>query len=204
MNRKDPSVEFIIVQDFKENRRKCTARPLERLAGVELLRLGRPRPGEPPIAIPGGIWLEVGAPTLAADDRGLLDGGGRVIVLDASWARLDPLSRRLRVADGRRAERRSLPGRIVTAYPRRSKVREDPAGGLATVEAVFAATVVLAEPRPELLAGYRWAAEFLRLNAAALEDLGWDPLQDISRPRAPPGAASALRVVDESAPRGTA
>jgi pre-rRNA-processing protein TSR3 len=203
LNEKDPRVQFIIVQDFKENRRKCTARPLEGVAGIECLRLRRPRPGEPPAAIPGGIWLDVGAPPLAAEDRALLEGGGRVIVLDASWARVDPLSHRLRVAEGARAERRSLPGRLVTAYPRRSKLREDPPAGLATVEAVFAVTVVLGEPRPELLEGYRWAPEFLRLNAEALRDLGWDALRDVPRPGTPPGADSAPRDAGRDAPRGS-
>ena len=53
---------------------------------------------------------------------------------------------------------------LVTAYPRRSRLFADPAQGLASVEALYAALAILGRPRPELLEGYRWASEFLRAN----------------------------------------
>jgi pre-rRNA-processing protein TSR3 len=69
---------------------------------------------------------------------------------------------------GARLERRSLPRALTTAYPRRSKLFVDPAAGLATVEAIFAVTAILGEPRPEVLAAYPWAEEFVRRNRAVL------------------------------------
>jgi pre-rRNA-processing protein TSR3 len=59
--------------------------------------------------------------------------------------------------------RRRLPP-LATAYPRKSRVFEDPERGLASIEALYAALALLGDVRPELLGSYRWAREFLRLN----------------------------------------
>jgi len=53
---------------------------------------------------------------------------------------------------------------VQTAYPRVSKTYDDPAGGLATVEALYAAYRLLGRPTEGLLDHYRWAEEFLRRN----------------------------------------
>ena len=67
---------------------------------------------------------------------------------------------------------RSLPDGIRTAYPRRSKLFDDPEGGLASVEALFAATAIVGIPRFDLLDHYRWADQFLELNAKRFEQWG--------------------------------
>jgi pre-rRNA-processing protein TSR3 len=59
--------------------------------------------------------------------------------------------------------RRRLPP-LATAYPRKSRQFEDPASGLASVEALYAALAILGEARPDLLAQYRWAQGFLDAN----------------------------------------
>jgi len=58
---------------------------------------------------------------------------------------------------------RSLPP-LVTAYPRSSKVSEDPEGGLATIEALYAAYRILGRDTSALLDHYRWGQEFIELN----------------------------------------
>ena len=58
---------------------------------------------------------------------------------------------------------RSLSG-YRTAYPRVSKQGTDPDNGLASVEALFIAYLILGRPTVGLLDHYRWAEEFLRLN----------------------------------------
>ena len=63
---------------------------------------------------------------------------------------------------------RSLPP-WQTAYPRASKLYEDPAGGLATIEALFAAYHILARDTAGLLGEYHWAGEFLQRNAERIE-----------------------------------
>lgn len=105
------------------------------------------------------------------DPRGELlstaDRGADLLLVDCSWRRVPRL---LRTVDGPLRPRR-LP-HLVTAYPRRSRTFPDPAEGLASVEALFAATLLLGRPWPELLAAYRWREEFLRENpslAAALD-----------------------------------
>jgi len=100
------------------------------------------------------IWLHPDGEELGPADRGI-----GLLLIDCTWRRLRTLSKRV---DGELLRRR-LPT-FVTAYPRRSKLTPDPVHGLASVEALFAAIALLDAPRPELLAQYRWAAEFLAAN----------------------------------------
>jgi pre-rRNA-processing protein TSR3 len=167
-------IRFLIVQDYKENPRKCTALPIADLKGVELLRFRRPPRGDPPVEIPGGIWLDIDAPVLEERDRSHLRdeqiagdeviNGLRVVVFDATWRRIGALAERVVVREGDTLVKRSLPHGLETAYPRRSKIAADPARGLATVEAMFAVTALLGAERMELLARYRWADRFLAAN----------------------------------------
>jgi pre-rRNA-processing protein TSR3 len=55
-----------------------------------------------------------------------------------------------------------------TAYPRSSKLFEDPEAGLATIEAIYAAYVQTGRNPAGLLDNYRWGDEFLRRNADRL------------------------------------
>ncbi|MFM7921442.1 MAG: hypothetical protein ACKPJJ_14570, partial [Planctomycetaceae bacterium] len=61
---------------------------------------------------------------------------------------------------------RSLPS-LKTAYPRKSEIYEDPEGGLATIEALYAALRILRRPVAGLLDSYYWRQQFLNLN-------GWE------------------------------
>lgn len=94
---------------------------------------------------------------LTPDDRyrGLL-------VLDGTWKLVQPME----------AEFCGIPIRTLlpwrTAYPRTSKLYEDPAAGLATVEALFAAYVQMGRPTDGLLDDYYWRDRFLELNAELL------------------------------------
>jgi ribosome biogenesis protein Tsr3 len=175
------ALRYWVVQDHKENRRKCTAERLRGAPGVELVRLSACGWGGPPVEVPAGLVLEVGAPLLEREDRRFLEPQGCVVVLDATWARIPALRRRLGVGGAPALVARSLPADFATAYPRASKVHEDPKSGLATVEAMFAASVVLGEARPDFLDGYRWREEFLRINAGALAQ--WRSAA--TRPRSP-------------------
>jgi pre-rRNA-processing protein TSR3 len=56
---------------------------------------------------------------------------------------------------------------VKTAYPRKSEIYEDPEGGLATIEALYAALQILRRPTTGLLDSYYWRQQFLQLN-------GWD------------------------------
>lgn len=172
--RQDGRIGFFVIQDYKENRRKCTVQPLLGSKGLEVLRLGIPVPGEELLGVPPGILLEVDAPRLRLEDAGYLEAGGRFILLDATWIRLESLGCRLDLAGASDLQRRSLPADFQTAYPRHSKVFKDPVGGLASVEAMFVATVILGVARVDFLRQYRWSGEFLEFNREVLSRYGWE------------------------------
>ncbi len=64
---------------------------------------------------------------------------------------------------------RSLPA-WKTAYPRTSKLFEDPGQGLATIEAIYAAYKILGREAESLLSEYRWAEEFRELNCSLIQE----------------------------------
>ena len=67
---------------------------------------------------------------------------------------------------------RSLPPNFETAYPRRQDDCPDPSKGLASIEALYLAYVILGRDPTGLLDLYHWKEEFLEKNAEGL--LGLD------------------------------
>ena len=98
----------------------------------------------------------MGGPELSESDS---DAG--LLVLDGTWklaARMETAYQEIPV--------RTLP-QTQTAYPRTSKIFEDPCGGLATVEAVYAALRIMQRPLNGILESYYWADKFLEANGWA-------------------------------------
>lgn len=181
-------MRFLVIQDYKENRAKCSLTPLEGDEALTFVRLAHPsRPSVRP-RLDDGVLLHVDGPPLERADAALLEGGPLVLI-DCTWARVPVVLRRVEIPSGSRLARRSLPSGFVTAYPRRSKLFEDPEVGLASVEALFAATVVLGQPRLELLESYRWAKPFLERNIDLIRELC-------------PGARLSASLLDLDAPLG--
>ncbi len=143
-------MDILILRDPREPRAKCSLTALAGMAGVRVVAY---RPGRR-LAAGERVLLHPDGEELASDDR-----GRDLLLIDCAWRRVPQL---LATVDGRLQPRR-LPS-LVSAYPRRSKVFPDPAGGLASLEALYAATVVLGQPRPDLLERYRWKAQFLAAN----------------------------------------
>ena len=143
-------MHILIAHDPREPANKCSVTPLRGMAGIDFVPLRKAT------RLDAGrrIWLDVEGEELSAADRGL-----DLLIIDCTWRRVAKLARRI---EGDLVRRRLPP--LVTAFPRRSKLVPDPAHGLASVEALYAATVILGSPRPELLAQYRWAEEFLAAN----------------------------------------
>lgn len=165
-----PPPRILIIQHFKENPKKCTVTAIRDRPGIEV-RVMRPGPsGYPAIEVEGGILLAVGAPPLTAGDRPLLEGDRRLVLIDANWVKVPRILRLLKPREP--LVPRSLTAEVRTAYPRRSKVFEDPPEGLASVEALAAALAILGSPDPALLDGYIWKDRFLELNRAFLESAG--------------------------------
>ncbi|MEX0715303.1 MAG: hypothetical protein WD066_01885, partial [Planctomycetaceae bacterium] len=139
----------IIVVHPRERRSKCSVEPLRERGGFVFWTY----PERGPEPLDDYVRLGIGGPLLGPDDadRGLL-------ILDGTWRRAAVMER-----DYADVPVRSLSA-WRTAYPRVSKTFEDPAEGLATIEALFAAYTALGRDTRGLLDDYRWAERFLELN----------------------------------------
>lgn len=144
------ATEVLILRDPRESAAKCSLTPLRGLERIRFLRWEH----SARYAVGRRLLLHPDGPPLAR-----ADAGTDLLLIDCAWRRLPRL---LASVDGELLSR-SLPP-LSTAYPRRSKLFADPERGLASVEALYAALCLLGEPRPELLAAYRWRADFLAAN----------------------------------------
>ncbi len=143
--------DTVIVVHPKERRSKCTILPLRGTPGLRFARSTSLRATGP---LDGYIRLDVDAPPLTADDA-----GRGLLLLDGTWRWVEDLA----LPFGS-LETRSILG-VHTAYPRGAAIGELPHGGLATVEALYAAYRILGRPTDGLLDRYYWAAQFLALNS---------------------------------------
>ncbi len=147
-----PFPPTILIIHPKEKRAKCSLEPLRGRADLRFV----PYAAKQPLELPGYIRLSVdGAPLTVAD------AGHGVLLIDGSWRHAGRMH-----AHFAGVPPRSLAG-FSTAYPRVSKTFADPAGGLASLEALYIAYRILGRPTAGLLDAYRWRDEFLRRN-------GWE------------------------------
>lgn len=139
----------VILVHPRERRSKCSVEPLRK--HPDFLFVNWPAPV--PISLDGYVRLGLGGPVLSEADR-----HSGLLLLDGTWrlaAAMVPHCQHLPV--------RSLPP-VITAYPRRSRLFEDPAEGLATIEALYAACRILGRNTTGLLDKYYWKTEFLQRN----------------------------------------
>ncbi len=94
------------------------------------------------------------------------DASHPLLLLDANWRHAAKMRRAVEPVKAR-----SIPPGWQTAYPRHSKIHTDPAVGLATVEALYAALCTLGCRDDTLLRFYPWRNAFLNLNRNHLPDL---------------------------------
>jgi pre-rRNA-processing protein TSR3 len=175
---------IVAIRHPREKRSKCSLTPVEALSGT-LFR--RANPGFSYDGT-GHILLAPGAPEISPEDAfatseelaafvasgrrhlALAAPDGRplrpVLLLDSVWRLLPGVRAKI---VGNPVER-SLPAWVRTAYPRSSKMTEDPECGLATVEALYAALRLMGMDCPELLDGYLWKEAFLEVFDAGLRD----------------------------------
>jgi pre-rRNA-processing protein TSR3 len=142
----------IIVRHSHENPRKCSILPLRGRPDLVFLNY----PVAHPPALEGYVRLAA-----EGEELGPADAGRGLLLLDGSWRWAGAMTR-----DFQHVPPRSLHG-WRTAYPRVSKQGTDPENGLASVEALFVAYLILGRPTDGLLEHYRWAEEFVRLNHLA-------------------------------------
>lgn len=143
-------MDVLILRDPRESVRKCSLTSLRGAPGVRFVDY---HPEQ---------RLSAGPRLLLHPEGSLLgeeDAGRDLLLIDCAWRRLP---RVLSTVDGQLESRRLPP--LTTAYPRRSRIFQDPPAGLASIEALYAASVLLGQPRPEWLEGYHWREEFLAAN----------------------------------------
>jgi pre-rRNA-processing protein TSR3 len=147
-----PEPDVLVLRDPRESLRKCSLTPLRGARGVRFVDY---QPALHLIAGPRVLLHPDG------EELGPADRGRALLLIDCSWRRVPTL---LRCVHGELDARR-LP-ELASAYPRRSKTFADPARGLASIEALYAAAFLLGLQRPEWLACYRWRERVLELNPA--------------------------------------
>ena len=133
----------------KEKIRKCSLRFLHERPEMTFLRGNQ-----------GFVFDATGFTLLAVDAEPLStkDNERPLLLLDSTWRWLPQL---LACVSGEPIHR-SIPGNVRTAYPRISKVFEDPEAGLASIEALYLARKLLGDDDPSLLDGYHWKDQFLQ------------------------------------------
>ena len=142
----------IIVVHPREKRSKCSVEALRVRDGFSFFTFAN----KVTVPLDGVVRLGMGGEELSE-----ADAAAGLLVLDGTWKlarKMEPFYQGVPV--------RTLPN-IKTAYPRTSKISQDPDGGLATVEAVYAALRIMKRPLNGLLDHYHWKDSFLKLN-------GWD------------------------------
>ena len=139
-------IPISIVRHPKERRSKCSLTPLEGRTDISFHKLCEGRSFD----MTGFTVLVLGAPGISR-----ADAGRPLLLLDSTWRLLPQIEAHL-VGEG---VRRTLPS-VATAYPRVSKIAEDPPGGLASVEALYLAKLLLGERDDSLLEAYYWRESF--------------------------------------------
>ncbi len=141
--------QVIVIRHPKERKSKCSLAPLHNHRGITFHNAHKNFRFD----ATGYILLTLNAPPLSA-----LDAGHPFIILDSTWHLIPQLETCI---EGEPI-RRSLPPKIKTAYPRISKIYEDPEGGLASIEALYVAMKIVGKDNLSLLDGYHWKEQFLR------------------------------------------
>ena len=138
-----------VIRHQKEKISKCSLRFLHERPEMTFLR-----------GNPGFVFDATGFTLLAVDAEPLStkDNERPLLLLDSTWRWLPQL---LACVSGEPIHR-SIPGNVRTAYPRISKVFEDPEAGLASIEALYLARKLLGDDDPSLLDGYHWKDQFLQ------------------------------------------
>ncbi|MFQ5730864.1 MAG: hypothetical protein ACE5KM_02800 [Planctomycetaceae bacterium] len=144
----------IIVVHPRERRSKCSVNGLRNREGFVFWKY----PNRGRESVDGYVRLGFGGPQI-----GPADAAKGLLILDGTWRWTATMERNFTEIPVR-----SLPPDLQTAYPRVSKTYDDPDGGLATIEALFAAYRLMDRDTAGLLDDYRWADEFIENNAAAL------------------------------------
>ncbi len=149
----------IVITD-RESKQKCSIEPLR--GRSDLLFFSSENINSiSPETFSGYIFLHVDGPPLSPEDE-----NQPFLLLDASWKRALKLAQ-LPIFNS--LVKRSLVG-FNTSYPRVSKIYPLPNGGLASVEALYAARLIQGRASLDLFDHYYWKQAFLQANEKQLQE----------------------------------
>lgn len=152
---------YEVILDAGETPNKCTIAPLGYRSDFQLLRAHGDTTFRPLRACL--LLHHEGECITAFSTRHRAPHG--IAAIDCVWRRLNPLVQRI---EGDLPPKVRIPDGFVTAYPRVSKTGKDPAGGLATIEAIFLASALLGHWDATLLSEYYFCRRFLEKNVERL------------------------------------
>lgn len=162
---------YEVIIDAGETANKCTIAPLASRPDFRLISAKGAEPIGPlksPVLLhPDGECL-----TKIRSSRGGISG---IAAIDCVWRRVDAILSRIAAplpVLGR------IPDGFQTAYLRKSSYGFDPDGGLATIEAIFAARALLGHWQPDLLSKYPFGRAFVELNRGRFLELGVNEASD--------------------------
>jgi pre-rRNA-processing protein TSR3 len=144
-------MKTIILRHRRENLRKCSLKGLE--SHPELDFYTYPIHSLPDVS--QYIVLKVGAPPLTEEDQ-----AHGLLLIDGTWRLAETMLKSIPSS----LLARSLPPGYKTAYPRKQTGCPDPETGLASVEALYLAHILLKRSTEGLLNHYYWKKDFLEMN----------------------------------------
>jgi len=149
----------VILRHRKENLKKCSLRGLEKRDDFSFYTYPKKFPED----LNGFFILTIDAPPITHEDR-----GKGLLLIDGTWNLANKMLANLPKYPG--IEERSIPSGFITAYPRVQTGCSDPARGLASVEALYIAFVILGYRVDDLFDNYHFGNEFLKLNEKLLAE----------------------------------
>ncbi len=157
------SISFVIIRHRKENLRKCSLRGLE--GRPDIVFFTYPECVQQNVLPPlhGFFLLDIDGEELTPHDS------APCVLIDATWRYAAVMLRQLpQLAT---CQRRRLPNGWKTAYPRCQTACADPERGLASIEALYAASIIMGQHCEGLLDGYYWKDQFLEKNRPLVPSL---------------------------------
>ena len=146
----------IILRHRRENLKKCSLRGLESRSDCLFFTYPKEILTLPDLS--NYCLLTLDAPPLSPADK-----NKGIFLIDGTWRYAQLMEKQL--PEPRLFQRRSLPSGFQTAYPRRQGDCPEPTRGLASVEALFLAYMLLERPTTDLLDHYLWKEAFLKRNS---------------------------------------
>jgi pre-rRNA-processing protein TSR3 len=145
----------------KENKKKCSLRGLESRQDMQFFSY--PNERLPDLSSYFMLTLDPKAPIISREDADL-----GLLLIDGTWNYAGKMVAALEEFPASR--KRALPANFETAYPRRQEGCCDPRRGLASVEALFIAYLLMGRDVSGLLDGYYWKQDFLTKNKLNIPD----------------------------------